>query len=487
MLVVIPALRLALPTTALPPAVPAQHQDAETLAFVLAFVVVLPLAGFAGHRLAARLFSAVGERALLSVAACLLAGLAVVVLATRGAEAAGLGDSFAWLLALAVAWWLAAAGLLRWLLTRSAPPRLLPTPRTAWALAGLIGAGAALACVELGSLPIGVLAVGAVVAVAAFAAANRAGLPRPSGAWGPATDIAVIGLVVLGVTGVQVISPEDPALALDTDIIQFHQNFFLGPANQVVHGDAMLVDTFSQYGVGAIYAIAGWFELVPIGNGTLGLLDGLLSALVFASAYAVLRLAGPSRWLATAALAVAVSALVYGLLYPVGGLLQHGAIRFGAPIVVLVGATLEARRPGTGPRLLQLAALGISSIWALEAFAYTLLTLAAVVAARVAMVTSRRATRRAGTVADRGRHRLPDRPPAPRRADRDRGRRAARLGSVRRYPARVPHWSDRRVHLRFLAMVTGLSGRGALLLLGVGGRAADPPAAGAGRARTGRR
>ena len=68
MLVVIPALRLALPTTESSAALlPDHHQDAETLAFALAFLVVLPLAGFAGHRLAARLLSAVGERALLSV------------------------------------------------------------------------------------------------------------------------------------------------------------------------------------------------------------------------------------------------------------------------------------------------------------------------------------------------------------------------------------------------------------------------------------
>ena len=387
MLVVIPALRLALPTTELSAALlPDHHQDAETLAFALAFLVVLPLAGFAGHRLAARLLSAVGERALLSVAACLLEGLAVVVLATRGAEAVGLGNSFAWLLALAVAWWLAAAGALGSLLTRNAPVRLLPAPRTAWAIAGLLGTGAALTFVDLGSLPVGVLALGAAVAVAAFLVANRAGLPRPAGAWGTAIDVAVVGLVVIGVTGVQVISPEDPALALDTDIIQFHQNFFLGPANQVVHGDAMLVDTFSQYGVGAIYAIAGWFELVPIGNGTLGLLDGLLSALVFASAYAVLRLAGMSRWLATAAVGVAVLALVYGLNYPVGALLQHGGLRFGVPMGVLLFAALEARRPGAVPRLMQLVVLGTSSIWALDVFAYTLLTLAAVVALRVAIM-----------------------------------------------------------------------------------------------------
>jgi hypothetical protein len=360
----------------------------------LAFAVVLPLAGFVGHQLAARLVPAVGERALLSASACLLGGLSLVLLAIRAAEAAGLGDTFTWLLVPAVAWWLGAAGFLGWLLTLNAPPRLLPAAGTAWALAGLLTAGAALTFVDLGSLPIGVLAVGAVVAVAAFATANRAPLPRPSRTWGRAIDIAVIALVVLAVTGLEVISTSTSLEeAVERQFIQFHQDFFLGPANQVVHGDAMLVDTFSQYGVGAIYAIAGWFELVPIGNGTLGLLDGVLSALVFASGYAVLRLAGVSRWLATAALGVAVFALVYGLDFPVGGLLQHGAIRFGAPMGVLLGAMLEVRRPGTVPRLLQLVVLGIASIWALEAFAYTLITLAAVVAVRVAIVP--RAERRA--------------------------------------------------------------------------------------------
>ncbi len=36
----------------------------------------------------------------------------------------------------------------------------------------------------------------------------------------------------------------------------------------------MLVDTASQYGVGGIYLLAGWFNLVPIGYGTLGFLSG---------------------------------------------------------------------------------------------------------------------------------------------------------------------------------------------------------------------
>ncbi len=84
--------------------------------------------------------------------------------------------------------------------------------------------------------------------------------------------------------------------------------------------------------------------------------------------------------------------LVYGLNYPVGALLQHGGLRFGVPMGILAAATLEARRPGAMPRLLQLVVLGVSSIWALDVFAYTLLTLAAVVAVRVA--TMPRAERR---------------------------------------------------------------------------------------------
>ena len=65
----------------------------------------------------------------------------------------------------------------------------------------------------------------------------------------------------------------DPAVALETGIIQFHHDFLLGPANEVLGGRAMLAGTASQYGVSSIYLLAAWFQLAPIGYGTLGLLD----------------------------------------------------------------------------------------------------------------------------------------------------------------------------------------------------------------------
>ena len=175
----------------------------------------------------------------------------------------------------------------------------------------------------------------------------------------------------------------DPSAAFETQIIHFHQNFFLGPAAQITGGGVMLVDTLSQYGVGSIYLIAGWFELTAVSNGMLGLLEGILTAAMFAGAFAVLRLAGVDRVLATVTMLVALIVLVYGLLYPVGGLLQHGALRFGLPMALLLAGVSEARRPlrTATPRLAGAIIVGLSSIWALEAFAYTLLTAAGMLAA----------------------------------------------------------------------------------------------------------
>src|SRR5215212_2248332 len=54
-LVLMPAIGLAVPGTDLPAPFPDQHQDAETLSFLTAFVVALPLGLLLAPRLAARL------------------------------------------------------------------------------------------------------------------------------------------------------------------------------------------------------------------------------------------------------------------------------------------------------------------------------------------------------------------------------------------------------------------------------------------------
>ena len=141
----------------------------------------------------------------------------------------------------------------------------------------------------------------------------------------------------------------DLAAALETGIVQFHHDFLLGPANEVLHGHPMLAPTASQYGVTSIYLLAGWFQLAPIGYGTLGLLTGALTALWFGAGYGILRLAGTARLLSAAALGVAVVALAYNLTYPVGALPQSGPLRFGLPMALVLGAVAAARRPERRP------------------------------------------------------------------------------------------------------------------------------------------
>ena len=172
----------------------------------------------------------------------------------------------------------------------------------------------------------------------------------------------------------------DAATAFETSIIQFHHNFLLGPANEVLHGRAMLVGTASQYGVSSIYLLAAWFQVAPIGYGTLGLLTGILTALWFGAGYGVLRLAGTSRLLSASAFGVAVVALVFNLSYPIGSLPQSGPLRFGMPMLLVLVAVAGERFPrrARGARVAAAAIVGLSSIWSLEAFAYTAFVCAAV-------------------------------------------------------------------------------------------------------------
>jgi hypothetical protein len=79
--------------------------------------------------------------------------------------------------------------------------------------------------------------------------------------------------------------------------------------------------------------------------------------------------------------------LIYNLVFSVGMLPQHGPLRFGLPIALILAATAEARWPShaRGARVAQYAVVGLSSIWALEAFAYTAFTFVALAGLRAWM------------------------------------------------------------------------------------------------------
>jgi hypothetical protein len=252
----------------------------------------------------------------------------------------------------------------------------------AWALDGALVLGGLLAFTSLGSISLLAVALGAVVAAAILLLYSRdLRLPTLSGPRGVALDVLVVALCVLAVPDLVIFEASSPTSVFTTNhVIQFHHDFFLGPVNEVLHGGAVLVDTASQYGVGSLYFLAGWFELAPVGYGTLGFLDSVLFALFFAASYCVLRVAGAGRLLAGGALALGVVVLIYNLEYSVGSLPQHGPLRFGLPMVVVLAAAVGERWP-SHRRLAfgaELAAVALSSIWALEALGYTLATFAAI-------------------------------------------------------------------------------------------------------------
>jgi hypothetical protein len=323
--VVLPLVHAVLPAVLLPPPLAIQHQRAETLTFLLTFFAALPAALAVAPRIVARTPP--------GFAVLPLAGLVLVVLGTRLADAAGVSSLHA-LLGLSALWWLAVGALV------ARPP--------SWRAPTL----------RLPALP-------------------RRSAPALGRPWGIAVDLAALLLLALVVPDLVIFRPEaasgNLSVALETSIIRFHQDLLLEPANEVIHGGAMLVDAASQYGVGSIYAIAAWFKVAPIGYGTFGFLDDALTALWFCAGYGVLRLAGVARPLAVGALALAVVALVFPLAFPVGALPQYGPLRFGMPMLVVLAAVAEARWPrrASVARAAGLAALGLASVWSLEALAYT--------------------------------------------------------------------------------------------------------------------
>ena len=95
------------------------------------------------------------------------------------------------------------------------------------------------------------------------------------------------------------------------------------------------------------------------------------------------------RLLAISALAIAVVTMIYNLRFTVGELPEQGPLRFGMPMALIVMTLVAARWPARArvARAAGLLVVAISSLWALEAFAYTAFTFAAITAVEGALHT----------------------------------------------------------------------------------------------------
>jgi hypothetical protein len=250
--------------------------------------------------------------------------------------------------------------------------------------AGVATAVVVLCLTRLHRLPVTALVVGAVVAIGSVEVYRRFSLRPLTRRTGAVVEALIALLLFLCIPDLVIFKPaQTPFLTAYSHLaIAGQENYLLGPANELIHGGTMLVNTVSQYGVGSIYFLAGWFHLAPIGYGTVGFLDGILTALTFVAGYCLLRLVGVSRLLASTAMALGVISLIYNRTFPVGALAEHGPLRFGLPLAVLLAVAFGLRFPrrAAAARWGLLLIVAVASIWSIEAFAYTVFTLACMAA-----------------------------------------------------------------------------------------------------------
>jgi hypothetical protein len=178
-------------------------------------------------------------------------------------------------------------------------------------------------------------------------------------------DVGICAVIVLVAIQLPNILPEASNLI-------HHHSFFLGPANDVLHGRAIVGDAWSQYGVGVIDFLALVFAVVPIGFGTFALVVVALTAAQYLCVYATLRLAGLGQALAAATVALAALGNLFSpinnyVVYP-----SASALRFGLPYLIVLIAVIGARYPqrARAARFATLAVLGLGAVWSLEAFVY---------------------------------------------------------------------------------------------------------------------
>jgi hypothetical protein len=234
---------------------------------------------------------------------------------------------------------------------------------------------------EPGTLLLSVLLGGALLAVHL--------LLRPAerlGRWGTiALDVAFAVAILLVVSDVSVFTPDAAAWGL-----QLHHDSLLGSANDVIGGRTVLVDTYSIYGAGSIYFLAGLFEIVPIGYGTFGLLVGIGLAVMYAGAYAIMRLAGCSPLLAATAMAAAIVSSVYSTVATPATFPSLGILRWGFAYLLVGLAIWAVRDPRRAPplRIASAVVVGVSSVWSFEVFIYTGATYAALQAYLAAIDSS---------------------------------------------------------------------------------------------------
>jgi hypothetical protein len=333
----------------------------ETMLFFVALALVP-----AGVATARRQLLRAGHERSMSLALLGVVALSAVTLAARAISGTSL-----------LPWWLlgGAAAILGLEVAAYRRPHLLPaSPLGSTRTLAILGACAFLTGAVASFYPPSSFSPErlwlSVFAASVVAAARYLRIPAPSWRmWPRSVDALVLVTTALLVSDVNGYS----------SAFRYDYDFFLGPVNAMRHGHPLLVDTFSQYGVGLFYALTGAFQALPLGYGGLQLILCVAYAAEFVLVYSVLRLACRSQLVAILGLAVAVVANL-AVSAPYIGYPSIGPLRFGLPWVVILAGTIRARS-ARHHRLLDaliLLTVGLSAVWSAETFVYCLATYGAI-------------------------------------------------------------------------------------------------------------
>lgn len=329
----------------------------ETRAWVVVFALALPggliLASYQERRLAA---------AAPAAAARALAGGLLLLALAFGLRRAGTGDHLHHAVLAVAALGALGAPFLAARLWRDPGDR---GDEFAWAACLVAVAFLLLLFVPRGTLELGNLIPAIVLAAAGVFLLRRL---RPL----PLPRSARIGLDALACLVIALVVLQFPDLLNYTGNLLIHHLYYLGPANDVVHGRAMLGTAWSQYGTGLIDGLGLFFAVVPVGFGTLALLVTALTALQYLCVYAILRLAGLGFLLTIVAVAVAAAGNLFATLEAYVVFPSTSPLRFGIPYAMILLAVLGARFPRweRASQLGLLALLACAAVGSFETFAY---------------------------------------------------------------------------------------------------------------------
>ena len=362
-----------------------ERQDAETLLYAVAFFLVLPLAAIWVPRLADRIAAGPNAAGLAVLTALLAATSLAAVLVVRLTDVFSWGGGMGTMLAVIGLWSAAAVAVIVRVARGGAWPSLLRLSGyagAAWGLAAALLLGVFLATTTLRSIDPLALVLGILLVPVVTVAIDRVGC-RVCAVLGGNGDVVMAGLILVAVLDLVIFRPQAAATSQEA---AFEPTSSSSITTTCLGRRTRSSAAMRCWSTRHRSTVSAGSTSSPVGStwrrsamGRMGSSTDWSPRCSSSPDTACWGSAGASRLLAASALFMAVVALAFNLAYSIGGLPQQGPMRFGLPMGVILATVVGTRWPRASgaASVVALVTLAVSSVWALEAFAYTAATFAA--------------------------------------------------------------------------------------------------------------